>query len=43
MNFEPVDCCRWLENFSIYWLLPGPAVSVLVGDGSKTVVLELGS
>jgi len=27
MNFEPVDCCRWLENFSIYWLLPGPAVS----------------
>jgi hypothetical protein len=30
-------------KFSIYWLLPGPAVSVLPGDGSKTVVLELGS
>jgi hypothetical protein len=43
MKFEPADCCRWLENFSIYWLPPGPAVGVLPGGGSKTVVLELGS
>jgi hypothetical protein len=29
------------EKFSIYWLPPGPAVSVLAGGGSKIVVLEL--
>ncbi len=41
MKFEPADCCRWPANLSIYWLLPGPAVSVLPGDGANTVVLGL--